>query len=99
MAPRGERNPYDAAAIEAEKRKRKISEERAIMERVRHDHDREARRAERHSERERRERHHRRAATEGSSSRRRGREVEYRTMANYVYFPTDRKRAGIVWAR
>jgi hypothetical protein len=99
MPPRSERNPYDAAAIEAEKRKRKISEERAIIERVRHDHDREARRAERHSERERRERHHRRAATEGPSSRRRGREVEYRTMADYVYIPTDQKRAGIVWAR
>ncbi|KAI0302539.1 hypothetical protein BC826DRAFT_420028 [Russula brevipes] len=99
MPPRGERNPYDAAAVEAEKRKRKISEERANIERVRHERERESRRAERHSERERRERHHRRAATEGPSSRRRGREVEYRTMADYVYFPTDRKRAGVAWAR
>lgn len=85
-----ERDAYRTAAIEAEKTCRKINEERAQLERVRDVGDREARRRERDpgdpSQR------HRRAATEGS--RRRKRDVEYRTMADYGYDPTRQKWVG-----
>jgi len=91
--PKEERDAFRAAAIEAEKIHRKVRGERALVERVRVDRDdnREVRRRERDAGRQR-ERHHRRAATEGS--RRREREVEYRTMADYGYFPTDQNWAG-----
>lgn len=85
-----ERDAYRTAAIEAEKTCRKINEERAQLERVRDVGDREARRRERDpgdpSQR------HRRAATEGP--RRRKRDVEYRTMADYGYDPTRQKWVG-----
>jgi hypothetical protein len=59
-------------------------------ERVRSDRGREARRGERD------ERRHRRAATE--NSRRHGRrEVEYRTMADYGYYPADQLLEGRAW--
>jgi hypothetical protein len=80
-----EREAYRSAANEAEKTCRKIREERALLERVRGVGEHEAPRKERDSE-PRRERHHRRAATEGT--RRRKREVEYRTLADYGYDPT-----------
>jgi hypothetical protein len=86
-----EGDAYRFAAIEAEKSHRKIKEERALVERVRNVGDREAPRRERDSEPQR-SRHHRRAATEGP--RRRKREVEYRTMADYGYNPTDQKWVG-----
>ena len=91
--PKEERDAFRAAAIEAERVHRTIRDERARVERVHGDreHNREVRRRERDAERQR-SRHHRRAATEGS--RRRGREVEYRTMADYGYFPTDQNWAG-----
>lgn len=85
-----ERDAYRTAAIEAEKTCRKINEERALLERARDVGDREARRRERDpgdpSQR------HRRAATEGP--RRRKRDVEYRTMADYGYDPTRQKWMG-----
>ena len=86
-----ERDAYRTAAIEAEKTCRKINEERALLERVRD--DREARRREREpGDPSQRSRHHRRAATEGP--RRRKRDVEYRTMADYGYDPTHQKWMG-----
>jgi hypothetical protein len=91
--PKDERDAFRAAAIEAERIHRTVRGERARVGRVRGDRDdnREVRRKERDAGRQR-ERHHRRAATEGS--RRREREVEYRTMADYGYFPTDQNWAG-----
>ena len=86
-----ERDAYRTAATEAEKMSRKISQERALVDRVRHEGGREARRRERDSETQR-SRHHRRAATEGP--KRRKREVEYRTLADYGYNPTDQKWMG-----
>jgi hypothetical protein len=87
-----ERDAYRTAAIEAEKTSRKINEERALLERVRD--DREARRRERDpGDPSQRSRHHRRAATEGPT-RRRKRDVEYRTMADYGYDPTHQKWMG-----
>ncbi|KAF8482720.1 hypothetical protein DFH94DRAFT_729182 [Russula ochroleuca] len=86
-----ERDAYRTAAIEAEKTSRKISQERALVDRVRHEGGREARRRERDSEPQR-SRHHKRAATEGP--KRRKREVEYRTLADYGYNPTDQKWMG-----
>ena len=83
-----EREAYRSAANEAQKTCRKIKEERAQLERVRGVGEHEAPRKERDSE-PRRERHHRRAATEGT--RRRKREVEYRTLADYGYDPTNQK--------
>ena len=86
-----ERDAYRTAAIEADKTCRKIKEERALLERVRD--DREARRRERDpGDPSQRSRHHRRAATEGP--RRRKRDVEYRTMADYGYDPTHQKWMG-----
>ena len=88
-----ERDAYRTAAIEAEKTCRKINEERALLERVRDVGDREARRRERDpGDPSQRSRHHRRAATEGP--RRRKRDVEYRTMADFGYDPTHQKRMG-----
>ena len=69
MPSRVEREAYQVAAVEAEKMSRKISDERALVERVRHDSDREARRQARDFEHHR-PRHHRRAETEGSRRRR-----------------------------
>jgi hypothetical protein len=93
MPPRVEREAYQAAAIEAEKMSRKISDERALVERARHDRDREARRQARDTERHR-GRHHRRAETE--SSRRYQREVEYRAMADHEY-PIVPERVVAAW--
>jgi hypothetical protein len=88
-----ERDAYRTAAIEAEKTCRKINEERALLERVRDVGDREARRRERDpGDPSQRSRHHRRAETEGP--RRRKRDVEYRTMADYGYDPTHQKWMG-----
>jgi len=88
-----ERDAYRTAAIEADKTCRKINEERALLERVRDAGDREARRRERDlRDPSQRSRHHRRAATEGP--RRRKRDVEYRTMADYGYDPTHHKWMG-----
>ena len=88
-----ERNAYRTAAIEAEKTCRRINEERALLERVRDVGDREARRRERDpGDPSQRSRHHRRAATEGP--RRRKRDVEYRTMADYGYDPTHQNWMG-----
>jgi len=85
-----ERDAYRTAAIEAEKTCRKINEERALLERVR---DVETRRRERDpGDPGQRSRHHRRAATEGP--RRRKRDAEYRTMADYGYDPTHQKWMG-----
>ena len=89
--PERERDAYRTAAIEAEKTFRKISQERALVDHVRHEGGREARRRERDSETQR-SRYHRRAATEGP--KRRKREVEYRTLADYGYNPTDQKWMG-----
>ncbi|KAI0000437.1 hypothetical protein BJV77DRAFT_1063852 [Russula vinacea] len=61
--PERERDAYRTAAIEAEKTFRKISQERALVDHVRHEGGREARRRERDSETQR-SRYHRRAATE-----------------------------------
>ena len=95
MPPRTEREAYQAAAMEADKVSRKISDERALVERVRHerDRDREARGPARDSRRHR-ERHHRRAETEGS--RRYRREAENRAVAGYEY-PTVPVRVGATW--
>lgn len=93
MPPRAEREAYQAAAIETEKMSRKISDERALVERVRHDHDREARRQARDSERHR-GRHHRRAETEGS--RRHRREAENRAVVGYEY-PIVTERVIAAW--
>lgn len=88
-----ERDAYRTAAIEVEKTCRRINEERALLERVRDVGDREARRRERDAgDPSQRSRHHRRAATEGP--RRRKRDVEYRTMADYGYDPTHQKWMG-----
>jgi hypothetical protein len=88
-----ERDAYRTAAIEAEKTCLRINEERALLEHVRDVGDREARRRERDpGDPSHRSRHHRRAATEGS--RRRKREVEYRTMGDYGYDPTHQKWVG-----
>jgi len=93
IPPRGEREAYQAAAMEAEKVSRKISDERAHVEHVRHERDREARGQARDSRRHR-ERHHRRAETEGS--RRYRREVENRAVTGYEY-PTVPVRVGAAW--
>lgn len=93
MPPRAEREVYQAAAVEAEKVSRKIRDERALLERVRHEPDREARVQARDSRRHR-ERHHRRAETEGS--RRCRREAENHSMAGYEY-PTVPVRVGAAW--
>jgi hypothetical protein len=88
-----ERDAFRIAAVEAEKTSRRITEERALLERVRDVSDREARRRERDpGDPSQRSRHHRRAATEGP--RRRKRDVEYRTMADYGYDPTYQKWTG-----
>jgi len=88
-----ERDAYLTAAVEAEKTCRKINEERTQLERIRYVRDGEARRRERDpGDPSQRSRHHRRAATEGP--RRRKREVEYRTMADYGYDPTHQKWMG-----
>lgn len=88
-----ERDAYRTAAIEAEKTYRKINEERALLERARDVGDSEARRRERDpGDPSQRSRHRRRAATEGP--RRRKRDVEYRTMADYGYDPTHQKWIG-----
>ncbi len=92
MPPRAEQDAFRAAAIEADKAYRKICHERGLPERVRSDRGREGRRRERDPDRQR-SRHHRRAATE-NSRRHGGREVEYRTMADYGYYPADRLCAG-----
>jgi len=93
MPPRAEREAYQAAAMEAEKVSHKISDERALLERVRHEHDREARVQARDSRRHR-ERHHRRAETEGSRQCRR--EVENHGVTGYEY-PTVPVRVGAAW--
>jgi len=90
MPSRVEREAYQVAAVEAEKMSRKINDERALVERVRHDGDREAHRQARDLEHHR-PRHHRRAETEGS--RRRRREVENSALADY---PTVPERNGQV---
>ena len=82
MPPRAEQEAFRAAAIEADKAYRKVCNERGVSERVRSDRGREARRGD--GERERR---HRRAATENSRRHGGRREVEYRTMADYGYYP------------
>jgi hypothetical protein len=82
MPPQVEQDAYRTAAHEAERMRRAIGDERALIEGIRSGHGREVR-AKRDAGRER-ERHHRRAATE--SPRRRGREVEYRSLADYGYF-------------
>ena len=92
MPPRAEQDAFRAAAIEADKAYRKICHERGLLERVRDDRGREARREERDTDHQR-SRRHRRAATE-NSRRRGGREVEYRTMADYGYYTTDRPAVG-----
>lgn len=92
MPPRAEREAYQAAAVETEKMSRKISDERALIERVRHDHDRDRRQA-RDSERHR-GRHHRRAETEGS--RRHRREAENRVAVGYEY-PIVPERVIAAW--
>ena len=84
MPPRAEQEAFRAAAIEADKAYRKVCDERGLSERVRSDRGREARRGD--GERERR---HRRAATENSRRHGGRREVEYRTMADYGYYPAD----------
>jgi hypothetical protein len=89
MPPRAEQEAFRAAAIEAEKAYRKVCNERGLSERVRSDRGREARRGD--GERERR---HRRAATENSRRHGGRREVEYRTMADYGYYPADQLLAG-----
>jgi len=93
MPPRAEREAYQAAGVETEKMSRKISDERALVERVRHDQDREARRQARDSERHR-GRHHRRAETEGS--RRHRREAENRAVIGYEY-PIVPERVIAAW--
>ena len=93
MPPRTEREAYQAGAMEADKVSRKLSDERALVERVRHERDREARGQARDSRRHR-ERHHRRAETEGS--RRYRQEVENRAVTGYEY-PTVPVRVGAVW--
>ena len=89
--PRAEQEAFRAAAIEADKAYRKVCYEKGLPERVRSDRGREARRGD--GERDRR---HRRAATE--NSRRHGRrEVEYRTMADYGYYPVDQPLERRAW--
>lgn len=88
MPPRAEQEAYRAAAIEADKAYRKVCNERGLSERGRSDRGREAR----HGDGER-ERRHRRAATENSRRHGGRREVEYRTMADYGYYPADQLRA------
>lgn len=87
-----ERDAYRTAALEAEKTCRKINDERALLERVRDVGDREARRRARDPGDPNHRLRHRRAATEGP--RRRKRDVEYRTMADYGYDPTHQKWMG-----
>lgn len=88
-----ERDAYRTAAVEAEKTCRRINEERALLERLRDVGDREASRRERDpGDPSQRSRHHRRAATE--APKRRKRDVEYRTMADYGYDPTHQKWMG-----
>ncbi|KAF8271241.1 hypothetical protein EI94DRAFT_1698211 [Lactarius quietus] len=89
MPPRAEQEAFRVAAIEADKAYRKVCYERGLLERVRSDRGREARRGER-------DRRHRRAATE-NSRKHGGREVEYRTMADYGYYPADQLLAGRAW--
>ncbi|KAH9040021.1 hypothetical protein EDB85DRAFT_1926634 [Lactarius pseudohatsudake] len=85
--PQAEKDAFRAAAIEADKAYRQICYERELPERVRSDRGRDVRRRERDPGRQR-SRHHRRAATE-NSRRPGGREVEYRTLADYGYYPAD----------
>lgn len=88
-----ERDAYRTAAIEAERTCLRINEERALLERLRDDSGHEAPRKERDpGDPRQRPRHHRRAATEGP--KRRKRDVEYRTMADYGYDPTFQKWMG-----
>ena len=96
MPPRAEQDAYRAAAIEADKAYRKICYERGLPERVRGDRGREARRVGERDPDHQRSRRHRRAATE-NSRRRGGREVEYRTMADYGYYTTEQLWAGRAW--
>ena len=88
--PRAEQEAFRAAAIEADKAYRKVCYERGLAERVRSDRGREARREER-------DYRHRRAATENSRRHGGRREVEYRTMADYGYYPADQLLAGRAW--
>lgn len=90
MPSRTEREAYQAAAMEADKVSRKLSDERALVERVRHERDREAR-GQALDSRRHRERHHRRAETEGS--RRYRREVENRAVTG----STVPVRVGVAW--
>lgn len=85
--PQAEKDAFRAAAIEADKAYRQICYERELPERVRSDRGRDVRRRERDPGRQR-SRHHRRAATE-NSRRLGGREVEYRTLADYGYYPAE----------
>jgi hypothetical protein len=97
MPPRAEQDAFRAAAIEADKAYRKVCYERGLLEHVRSDRGREARRGgERDPNHDQRSRRPRRAATE-NSRRRDGREVEYRTMADYGYYATDQLWAGRAW--
>jgi hypothetical protein len=93
MPPRAERDAYQTAAIEAEKMSRKISDERGLVERVRHDRHHEERKQTRDSERHR-GRHHRRAETDGT--RRHRREAENRALAGYEY-PIVPERVVAAW--
>lgn len=93
MPPQAEQDAFRAAAIEADKAYRKICYERGLPERVRSDRGREARRGERDDADNQRSGRHRRAATE-NSRRRGGTEIEYRTMADYGYYPADQLWAG-----
>ncbi|KAI9442415.1 hypothetical protein H4582DRAFT_1928244 [Lactarius indigo] len=90
--PQAEQDAFRAAAVEADKAYHQICYERGLPERVRSDRGRETRRRERDPGRQR-SRHHRRAATE-NSRRLGGREVEYRTMADYGYYPANQQWAG-----
>lgn len=84
-----EQDANRSAANEAGNTRRKIKEERALLESVRNVSEREAPRRERDSEPQR-SRHHRRAATEG----RRDNRVEYRTLRELGYDLTDQKLVG-----
>jgi hypothetical protein len=90
MPSQEEQDAYRAAAHEAERMRQEINYERALIEGIRSGHGREVRAAQRDAGRER---HHRRAATE--SARRRGREVEYRSLADYGYFDGSQQWAGV----
>jgi hypothetical protein len=87
-----ERDAYRTAALEAEKTCRRINEERAQLERLRDASDEARRRGRDPGDPSQPSRHHRRAATEGP--KRRKRDVEYRTMADYGYDPTHQKWMG-----